>query len=154
MLQYRTLPAAAAPAPANPIFGIPLGPDTSGNFAWTVNGLAVLTPAGRFVRKDDVGAFLVDLTPLIVPVSPQVYFLPAVTVGPGDLLVTASGAAFSALYVVSASTPDNILAIDTATSIVVRYATPANLFLNFYVKAVSLLDIALGIGLNTQGVSL
>lgn len=154
MLQYRTVPAPAAPAPANPIFGIPLGPDTSGNFAWTVNGLAVLTPAGRFVRKDDVGDFLVDMTPLIVPISPQVYFLPVATVCPGDLLVTASGATFSALYVVSAATPDNVLAIDTATSIIVRYTTPANLFLNFYVKAVSLLDMALGTSTNLQGVSL
>jgi hypothetical protein len=44
----------------------------------------------------------------------------------------------------SAATPDNILAIDTATSAVVRYSTPVNLFLNFYVKAVSLLDVVLG----------
>jgi hypothetical protein len=96
------------------------------------------------VRKDDARDCLVDVTPLILPLNPQVYFLPSPTVRTGDLVITASDPNFTAMYVLSAATPDNILAIDTATSAVVRYSTPVNLFLNFYVKAVSLLDVVLG----------
>jgi hypothetical protein len=143
MLQYQSVPTLPTTTPTS-ILGVQLGLDTSGNFAWSVNGLAVLTPSGRFVRKDDCGDFLVDVTPLNLPVNPQVYLLPAPCVAPGDLLITASDPNFAAMYVMNADTPDNILALDTATSLIVRYSTPANLFFNFYVKAISLFDVVLG----------
>jgi hypothetical protein len=146
MLQYNLTTTQPAPLSVglSSFLSVQVGSDTSNNFALSVNGLAVRTPSGRFVTKERSQNRLIDVTPLILPVNPYVYRLPCVAVEPGDLVVTADPPNFSALYVVSAHKGEEVEGLDICTSQIVRYIAPRSVFLQFYVKAVSLLDLFFG----------
>jgi len=146
MLQYNVTvpPSSTCSLSLSSLFGIQIGADTSNNFALSINGLAVQTPDGRFVAREGDEDRLIDVTPLILPINPCVYRLPSTEVKRGDLIVTSDPPNFSALYVLDADDPDDIECLDTGTSQIVRYCAPRNLFLQFYVRAVSLLDLFVG----------
>jgi hypothetical protein len=125
------------------LFPIQLGMDTSNNFALSLSGLAVRTPDGRFVTKERHRDRLLDVTALTVPVNPYVYRLPVTRIHPGDLIVTADPPNFSALYVVIVDPEGRsnaFVGLDTGTAQQVLYIATRNPFLNFYVRAVSLIQ--------------
>src|SRR5262245_55555977 len=127
------------------LFGLQIGRDTSGQFALSLDGLAVLTPAGRYVLKDPDRNRLVDVSPLILTgIDPWVFRIPAERVEPGDLIVT-SDTPFSTLYVVESYTdrsPRHIEGLDPATGYIVQYFPPAQLlFLNIFVRVISLFEL-------------
>jgi hypothetical protein len=128
------------------LFGIQIGLDTSSNFALSVDpydfeiGLAVQTPGGRFLTMDRRRCRLVDVTALVIPLSPWVYRIPVTEVRHGDLIVTADDP-FSALYVLEKLEGMRILGLDTGTCQEVSFIPPENLFVNFYVRVVSLFDV-------------
>jgi hypothetical protein len=125
-------------------FGLSLGPDNTGNFAMSIGGLAVRTPDGRFVMQEKGGERLLDVSALILPIDPCVYRLPSGTVKPGDLIVTGDPPSFAALYVLEIGEDFCVEGLDIGTAERVRYCPPANLFINYYVRAVSLLDMLIG----------
>jgi hypothetical protein len=126
------------------LFGLPLGLDATGNFAMSPRGLAVRTPDGRFVRKEKGTERLLDVSALILPIDPCVYRLPSRTVEPDDLIVTGDPPSFAALYVLEIHEDSCVEGLDVGTAERVRYCAPRNLFITYYVRAVSLLDMLLG----------
>jgi hypothetical protein len=126
------------------LFGLPLGLDTTGNFAMSLGGLAVRTPDGRFVMKERGAARLLDVSTLVLPIDPHVYRLPSRTIAPNDLIVTGDVPNFAALYVLEIGEGFNVEGLDVGTGEKVSYCAPRNVFVNYYVRAVSLLDMLIG----------
>lgn len=126
------------------LFSSQIGRDVSGNFALSFQGLAVLTPAGRYVVKDPNADRLLDVTLLMIPgVDPWVFKIPVSIeeLKPGDLIV-ASDSPRSILYVLSTPSNLQITALDTATGDRITYTPTANLFdLDFLIKVFSVFDL-------------
>ena len=120
-----------------------IGQDTSGNFALSVSGLAVRTPAGKWVTKDRDENILLDVSLLVIPgIDPMVYRIPTETVRPNDLIVT-SDVPLSLLYVLHTEPgqPQEIHGLNPFTGEFVDYRPAEGLFFNFFVLVVSMLDI-------------
>lgn len=125
------------------IFGVDIGRDCSGNFAFALNGLAVRTPDDRFVvpyLKKGV-ARLTDATCLTLSgFDPCIFRFPVTEVYPGDLIVTADSP-FSALFVVEVD-GDSVRGVVPGTQQLVRYIPPDTVFgPRFFVKVFSLLNL-------------
>jgi len=146
MLEYSlTSPQRVAGFPdLTTLFGLSLGPDTTGNFAMSLGGLAVRTADGRFVMKEKGADRLVDVTTLILPIDPRVYRLPSRTIVPDDLIVTGDPPNFAALYILEIGEGTYVEGLDVGTGEKVSYCAASNLFINYYVRAVSLLDMLIG----------
>ena len=145
MLQYglSTTPPTLGSLNVASLFGVQIGADVTNNFALSFSGLAVQTPDGRYVTLDEDADSLIDVTPLILPISPYVFRLPATEVHRGDLIITSDPPNFTALYVIDDEDPDELECLDTGTAQVVQYRAPRNLFFQFFVRAVSLFDLTI-----------
>jgi hypothetical protein len=155
MLRYDIGPgpspttAAASPSPAafdflTTLGGVALGRDLTGNFALTLNGVAVLRPNGTWVALDADLDALVDVTPLVLPgVDPLVFRMPSNPdrLRRGDRLIV-SDAPFAPLFVLHPFERGDagIQALDPLTGRLSGYLPARNLFLNFVVLAVSPFD--------------
>jgi len=120
-----------------------IGQDMSGNFALSVSGLAVRTPAGTWITKDRDENKLLDVSLLVIPgIDPMVYRIPAETVRPNDLIVT-QDAPLSLLYVLHTDPehPRDVHGLNPFTGEFVHYRPTEGLFFNFFVLVVSMLDI-------------
>ncbi len=154
-LLYNPLPGQQpgfgyAPSSPSSILGPALGRDTSGNFALTVEGLAVRA-GDRFVTAiiDDEGAELVDVSSLVISgVDPWVYRLPVTIPSRGDLILISDNP-FSVRYVLESGPA--VVSLDPATGDVAELIAAQNPFVSFFVKIVSLFgqppeDLEEGIG--------
>jgi hypothetical protein len=131
------------------IFGdVQIGQDKSGNFKFSIKGLAVRRPDDTFAafEQDSAGGHLVDVTCLLLDGAEYVYRFPvqAGQINAGDLIITQENP-FYALFVIAPPDPTtgHIKGLDVRTSEVVEYV-PEVTFLGsqfqFFVKVVSLLD--------------
>lgn len=124
--------------------GVALGRDLTGNFGFTLNGVAVLRPNGTWVALDAEGDALVDVTPLVLPgMDPLVFRMPSNLdqLRRGDRLIV-SDAPFSPLFVLHPFERGDagIQVLDPLTGWLSGYLPARNLFLNFVVLAVSPFD--------------
>jgi hypothetical protein len=94
--------------------------------------------------KEKGGDGLLDVSALILPIDPCVYRVPSRTIYRGDLIVTSEPPSFAALYVLEIGETFYVEGLDVGTAERVRYCAPRNLFINYYVRAVSLLDMLIG----------
>jgi len=122
---------------------VQLGRDSSGKFALTLGGIAVLRPNGTYLALDDDSDELIDVSPLVLPgVDPIVVRLPThpSKLRRGDLVIV-SDAPFSPLFVVERRGAGRFQALDPIGGLLVEFAPPLNLFFDFIVQAVSLFDV-------------
>src|SRR5262245_23218677 len=84
------------------LFGAQIGKDTTSNFTWSLEGLAIKTVDNRFVHPVVEGktANLIDVTCLTIGIDPYVWRIPVEfeSVQRGQLLVR-SDSPFSLLFV-------------------------------------------------------
>jgi hypothetical protein len=131
------------------LLGLRIGQDTTGNFALTPAGLAVLGRDSRYYSFESYGerARLLDVTSLILPINPGVYRIPALEVRPGDLILI-SDSPFSALFVIEIA-EFGIVGLEATCNELVTYFPPENLFgdrffghrNNIFVRIVSTFDL-------------
>lgn len=136
------------------MFGAQIGKDTTSNFTWSFNGLAVRTLDNRFVVPQFEGdtASLIDVTCLTIAMDPCVWRLPVAfeSVQRGQLLVR-SDAPFSLLFVERVDLKDRrIHGIDPMSDQVVNILVPEKSLEvpSFLVRVVSLFDAFDGDGLD------
>ena len=143
MLSYDT--TLTEPQPSLPnlgsILGIQIGMDNSGNFALSLNGLAIRRPDGRFVTM--VRDQLLDVTLFTLSgINPMVFRVPVPSVSRNDLIII-SDFPFRPLYVLETSDEPGvgIVGLDPFSGETSAYSPVENLFLNFFVRVVSLFDL-------------
>jgi hypothetical protein len=151
-LNYIGAPTATQPSGFSQgfqaLFGnIPIGWDTSGNFAMSVAGVAVRRPDGTWIAKSLTEDRLLDVSGLILPVSPCVLLLPSSTVSRGDLIL-ASYVPLSVMHVIErrGEFPERVVGIDLISGDIVEHCRPLSFFPfeNYFVKVVSLFDLFRG----------
>jgi hypothetical protein len=133
--------SSAGPIATDPLLGVQIGPDTSGNFALSISGLAVRRSDGRFVARPPGSNRLVDVTALLLPgIDPMVYRLPVRTARPGDLIVI-SDDPLTVRYVLEWEPEGELIGLDPDTGDVNAFVPIQVPFLNCFVRIVSLLDL-------------
>jgi hypothetical protein len=126
------------------MFGAQIGKDTTSNFAFSFNGLAIRNIDNRFVvlELDGAGVKVTDVTCFTIGLDPLVYRIPVLNtdVKRGDYLIR-SDAPFSLVFVTELVNEHRIKGIDPRTNEVVEIVVPDRQLdmPNFLVKAVSLL---------------
>jgi hypothetical protein len=121
-----------------------IGKDTSGNFKFSIKGLAVRGgPDGKFIARD--GDQFVDVTDLTFDGAENyIYRLPVEEPKPRDIIIRSDNP-FCALFVTKVEHHGahvaHIEGFDPATNTCVEYCPPTNLLnCRFFVKIVSFLD--------------
>jgi hypothetical protein len=134
------------------MFGAQIGKDTTSNFTWSFNGLAVRTMDNRFVVPllEGERGRLIDVTCLTLGIDPCVWRIPVAfeSIRPGHLLVR-SDSPFSLLFVERVEERERrIHGIDPMTDEVVNILVPQKTLEvpSFLVRVVSLLDTLDGEG--------
>ncbi len=145
-MPYNASPIAlASPIPISPptlapLFGVQIGPDTSGSFAMSASGLAVQRSDGRWVSKPRDEQRLLDVTDFLLPgINPMVYFLPVECLERGDLTVI-SNDPLTLRYVVERTEEGEFEVLDPDTGDVTDFIPLQVPLFNFFVRVVSLLD--------------
>ena len=120
------------------LFPIQIGSDTSGTFAMSFYGLAVIRPDGRAVVH--VEGELLDVTLFLLSgINPGAYRIPAPTVYRGDLIVT-SDSPLSLLYVLE-RTETGVRGLDPFTGNIVHYTALLSPFLDYFVRVQSVFGL-------------
>jgi hypothetical protein len=139
------------------MFGAQIGKDTTSNFTFSLNGLAVKTAANKYVVPvlEAGGARLIDVTCMTIGMDPYVWRLPVAfeNVRPGQILVRADSP-FALVFVERVSVEERrIHGIDPITDQMVDVVVPDRSIdvPSFLVRVVSLLDGFDGFGLGLEG---
>src|SRR5262245_13946129 len=103
-----------------------IGKDTSGNFKFSIKGLAVRGgPDGKFIARE--GDQFVDVTDLTFDGGENyIWRVPAEELKAGDIIIKSDNP-FSALIVTKSNHGAHIEGFDPATSTCVEYCPPTNL---------------------------
>ncbi|HEY2051507.1 MAG TPA: hypothetical protein VGH03_19380 [Caulobacteraceae bacterium] len=149
-LQYNT--GATAPSLTGPsgvlaglIGALPFGPDTSGEFTLSLEGLAVQRVDGTSVALDADRDVLLNVTALVLPgVDPGVVWIPVPldAIRRGDIIMGA-GVDPAPLFVLDVEDAAHLVCLDPAAGELVTYTPPINPLLNGYAVAFSLFDLLL-----------
>lgn len=143
------------------MFGAQIGKDTTSNFTWSFNGLAVRTVDNRFVvpslEDDRAPAKLTDVTCLTIAIDPCVWRIPVAfeSIKRGQLLVR-SDSPFSLVFVERVEVKERRIhgidpMIDQAVNILVPERTLE--VPSFLVRIVSLFDALGGDGFDLGAIS-
>jgi hypothetical protein len=139
-LALATPPSVPTATTAPPLLGVPIGPDTSGSFAMSVNGLAIQRSDGRWVAKPPGEERLFDVTDFLIPgVDPMACFVPVESLAPGDITVVSTDP-LTLRYVVGRRGEGEFEVLDPDTGDVTDFVPLQTPLLDFYVRVVSLLD--------------
>lgn len=120
------------------LFPVQIGADTSGLFAMSPYGLAVVRPDGRAVVHRE--GSLLDVSAFLLPgFSPGAFRIPVPEIEPGELVITSDNPR-SLLYVLE-RTETGLRGLDPFTGNVVRYIAPRSPFFNFFVRVQSVFGL-------------
>src|SRR5215510_805699 len=133
------------------IFGdVQIGQDKSGNFKFSIKGLAVRRPDDTFAAFEPEGSppsggHLVDVTCLLLDGAEFIYRIPVATaqIKAGDLIITQETPFYSLFVLAPPDANGHIKGLDVQTSEVVEYVPEVSLLgaqFQFFVKVVSLFD--------------
>ena len=162
-MQYNTVPIQprlqqqqqqSSSMDLSSLLGIRIGQDTSGNFALTPAGLAVLGRDNRYYTMQYLGGRprLVDVSALILPGDPGAYRMPVPALETGDLIVI-SDSPFQAMFVMESDGGNAVVGLDASCNEIVTYIPPNNPFTNLlfgggssvFVRVISTFDVLTGI---------
>jgi hypothetical protein len=133
-------PLPVATTTGLPLLGVPIGPDTSGSFAMSVNGLAIQRSDGRWVAKPPGEERLFDVTDFLIPgINPMACFVPVESLAPGHITVVSTNP-LTVRHVVKVRAEGEFEVLDPDTGDVTDFVPLQTPLLNFYVRVVSLLD--------------
>ena len=149
-LQYNTgVPAPSTAAPLGILAGLigdlPFGPDTTGDFTLSMEGVAVQRADGTSVALDAERDVLLNVTALVLPgVDPGVVWIPVPlgAIRRGDIIMGA-GVDPAPLFVLDVEDDAHLVCLDPAAGELVTYTPPINPLLNGYAVAFSLFDLVL-----------